>query len=187
MHLQNDKDIIRKEFLKKRILFKRNFTSKNKLKLILNLNNLLKDINYKSIAGYYPIGSEIDCLTILEKEVIKNKLTALPFVKKDNKIEFRKWKNPDTLIRGLNNIPVPKNKIILSPDIILTPLLSFDLSGVRLGFGSGVYDRSFPNFPFSKKIGLAFSGQLNKRKLPNGQFDYKLDAVITEKDIFVFK
>ncbi len=187
MHLQNDKDIIRKEFLKKRILFKKKFTFKNKLKLILNLNDLLKNINYESIAGYYPIGSEIDCLTILEKEAIKNKLTALPYVKKDNKIEFRKWKNPDTLIGGLNNIPVPKNKIILYPDIILTPLLSFDMTGVRLGFGSGIYDRSFPNFPVSKKIGLAFSGQLNKRKLPKGPFDYKLDAVITEKDIFVFK
>ena len=87
----------------------------------------------------------------------------------------------------MNNIPVPKNKIILYPDIILTPLLSFDMTGVRLGFGSGIYDRSFPNFPVSKKIGLAFSGQLNKRKLPKGPFDYKLDAVITEKDIFVFK
>ena len=152
MHLQNDKDIIRKEFLKKRILFKKKFTFKNKLKLILNLNDLLKNI-----------------------------------VKKDNKIEFRKWKNPDTLIGGLNNIPVPKNKIILYPDIILPPLLSFDMTGVRLGFGSGIYDRSFPDFPVSKKIGLAFSGQLNKRKLPNGPFDYKLDAVITEKDIFVFK
>ena len=45
MHLQNDKDIIRKEFLKKRILFKKKFTFKNKLKLILNLNDLLKNIN----------------------------------------------------------------------------------------------------------------------------------------------
>ena len=38
----------------------------------------------------------------------------------------------------------------------------------------------------SKKIGLAFSGQLNKRGLPVSEFDYKLDAVVTEEDIFIF-
>ena len=58
--------------------------------------------------------------------------------------------------------------------------------GFRLGFGSGIYDRSLPNFSESKKIGLAFSGQLNKRGLPVSEFDYKLEAVVTEKDIFVF-
>ena len=39
----------------------------------------------------------------------------------------------------------------------------------------------------SKKIGLAFSGQLNKRVIPIGEFDQKLDAVATEKDILFFK
>ena len=58
--------------------------------------------------------------------------------------------------------------------------------GSRLGFGSGIYDRSLPNFPKSKKIGLAFSGQLNKRGLPISEFDYKLDAVVTEEDILYF-
>mgnify|MGYP003311349786 FL=1 len=58
--------------------------------------------------------------------------------------------------------------------------------GFRLGFGSGIYDRSLQNFPKSKKIGLAFSGQLNKRGLPVSEFDYKLDAVVTEEDIFIF-
>ena len=37
-----------------------------------------------------------------------------------------------------------------------------------------------------QKIGLAFSGQLNKRELPVSEFDYKLDAVVTEEDIFIF-
>ena len=46
-----------------------------------------------SIAGYYPIGSEIDCLEILEKFNYNSIITALPFVKEDKNIEFRIWNN----------------------------------------------------------------------------------------------
>ena len=80
-----------------------------------------------------------------------------------------------------------KKRIIVIPDIIIIPLISFDKTGSRIGFGSGIYDRSLPSFPKSKKIGLAFSGQLNKRVIPIGEFDQKLDAVVTEKDILFFK
>ena len=39
---------------------------------------------------------------------------------------------------------------------------------------------------FQQAYEAAFSGQINKRGLPVSKFDYKLDAVVTEKDIFVF-
>ena len=59
-------------------------------------------------------------------------------------------------------------------------------NGTRIGFGSGIYDRSLPFFSDSKKIGLAFFDQLNKKRLPKEEFDYPLDAVITEKKVFIF-
>tara|TARA_B100001559_G_scaffold98583_1_gene82472 strand:+ start:558 stop:1118 length:561 start_codon:yes stop_codon:yes gene_type:complete len=180
------KKIIRKDFLIKREKLKENFTSKNKNKLISNLDKFSNNINYLSIAGYYPIGSEIDCLEILEIFQKKGISTGLPFVKDDKCIEFREWRKQDILIEGAFNIPAPKKRSIIIPDLIIIPLVSFDKMGFRLGYGSGIYDRSLPNFPKSKKIGLAFSGQLNKRGLPVSEFDYKLDEVVTEKNIFVF-
>ena len=186
MDFVDQKKIIRKEFLIKREKLKESFVSENKNRLISNLDKLLNNTKYISIAGYYPVGSEIDCLEILENFQKKGIHTALPFVKEDKYIEFREWRKQDTLIEGVFNIPSPKKRSIVIPDLIIIPLISFDKMGFRLGFGSGIYDRSLPNFPKSKKIGLAFSGQINKRGLPVSEFDYKLDAVVTEKDIFVF-
>ncbi len=186
MDLADQKKIIREEFLLKREKLKEEFTNENRNNLISNLNKFLNTTNYLSIAGYYPIGSEIDCLEILEIFQNKGIHTALPFIKDDKCIEFREWRKQDTLIEGVFNIPSPKERSIVIPDLIIIPLISFDKIGSRLGFGSGIYDRSLPNFPESKKIGLAFSGQLNKRELPVSELDYKLDAVVTEKDIFVF-
>ena len=84
------------------------------------------------------------------------------------------------------NIPTPEEEKIVIPDIILVPLVVFDDTGTRIGFGSGIYDRSLPFFSDSKKIGLAFFDQLNKKRLPKEEFDYPLDAVITEKRVFIF-
>ena len=186
MDLHAQKKEIRDKFLTKREELKKNFTRENKKQLISNVFKLANNFNYDSVAGYYPIGSEIDCLEILENFQKKGIHTSLPFVKNDKFIEFREWRKQDILIEDIFNIPAPKKRSIVIPDLIIIPLVSFDKMGFRLGFGSGIYDRSLPNFPKSKKIGLAFSGQLNKRELPVSEFDYKLDAVVTEEDIFIF-
>jgi len=187
MDLHAQKKEIRDKFLTKREELKKNFTRENKKQLISNVFKLANNFNYDSVAGYFPIGSEIDCLEILEKFNYNSIITALPFVKEDKNIEFRIWNKSEVLEDGLFKIPVPKKRIIVIPDIIIIPLISFDKTGSRIGFGSGIYDRSLPSFPKSKKIGLAFSGQLNKRVIPIGEFDQKLDAVATEKDILFFK
>ena len=69
---------------------------------------------------------------------------ALPVVN-NNTIEFYIWdKTQNSLIEN------PKFKIlepnikesrILKPEIIITPLLSYDKNNIRLGYGGGFYDR----------------------------------------------
>jgi len=180
------KENIRKEFLKKRENLKKNFSQDSKENFIKNFFNFNKDIKDKIIAGYYPIGSEICCLEILRVSNNQKIITSIPFIKEDNTIEFRKWSIGDPLAKGIFGIPSPERKSNLNPDIILIPLITFDGHGSRIGFGSGIYDRTLPLFKSSKKIGLAFSGQLHNRRLPVEDFDYPLDAVITEKKVFKF-
>ena len=93
MDFVDQKKIIREDFLLKREKLKENFTNENKNELILNLDKFLNNTKYFSIAGYYPIGSEIDCLEILENFQKMGIRTALPFVKDDKFIEFREWRN----------------------------------------------------------------------------------------------
>ena len=180
------KEIIRKKFLIKRENLKENFSEKSKEDLIKNFFNYSKDLNYKILAGYYPIGSEICCLEILRLSNNSKTITSIPFIKEDNTIEFRKWSVGEPLVKGVFGIPSPKKKYNLNPNIILVPLIAFDKYGSRIGFGSGIYDRTLPLFKGSKKIGLAFSGQLHDRRLPVQDFDYPLDTVVTEKEVFKF-
>lgn len=180
------KENIRKKFLRERENLKENFSENAKENFIKNFFDFSKEIKNKNIAGYYPIGSEICCLEILKICSNKKIITSIPFIKEDLTIEFRKWSVGDPLVKGSFGIPCPQKKFNLSPDIILIPLIAFDKYGSRIGFGSGIYDRTLPLFETSRKIGLAFSGQLHNRRLPFEDFDYPLDAVITEKKVFKF-
>jgi len=186
MNLNITKQSIRKKYLEKRDMLHKNFSEELKKNLINNFLNHTEISSGRIVAGYYPIGSEIDCLEILKLSHEKGATTAIPYIKEDKIIEFRKWRNGDPLIEGMFNIPAPKEDKIVIPDIIIVPLVAFDDTGIRIGFGSGIYDRSLPFFSDSKKIGLAFFDQLNKKWLPKEEFDYPLDAVITEKKVFIF-
>ena len=79
MDLHAQKKEIRDKFLTKREELKKNFTRENKKQLISNFFKLANNFNYDSVAGYYPIGSEIDCLEILEKRAVR-KTSALYFL-----------------------------------------------------------------------------------------------------------
>ena len=74
---------------------------------------------------------------------------------------------------------------LVKPDLLLIPLLAYDLSGNRLGYGGGYYDRYIEKIEKVKKvfkIGLAFSFQ-KISSIPINQYDKRLDFIITEKEI----
>ena len=80
------------------------------------------------------------------------------------------------------NIKEPQGKVQQDIDVVIVPLVAFDGSLTRLGRGKGYYDR-FLKETNAFKLGIAFSSQ-QAEKLPCSKLDVKLDAVITEKDIF---
>ena len=78
-------------------------------------------------------------------------------------------------------LSLAKKKIY--PDVILVPLVAFDVNLNRLGYGGGYYDRIIQKLENKKKIlkiGLAFSFQRVK-KVPIFKYDKKLDYILTEK------
>lgn len=68
-------------------------------------------------------------------------------------------------------------------DVIIIPLLAFDESGNRLGYGGGWYDRFLAEQPQALKIGLAYDVQ-RAPTLPVEPHDRSLDYVVTEANIF---
>jgi 5-formyltetrahydrofolate cyclo-ligase len=84
------------------------------------------------------------------------------------------------LVPDLAGIPAPlETAEPVTPDLILTPLLAFDVEGGRLGQGGGYYDRTFAALPDAIRIGVAYAGQAVER-VPMQAHDVRLDGVLTE-------
>ena len=186
MNSSNEKNKLRAIWKIKRSELFYNSLENDKELFLENFISFAGDLKDKIVAGYNPIGSEVNCLGILEYALSAGALTSLPYVNKNNIIEFREWANGDELKPDNLKILSPSKNKILVPDIILIPLLSFDLNGNRLGMGGGIYDRTLPFFELSDKFGLAFSGQ-QTNQIYREDHDFPIDGVITEKAVIIFK
>ncbi|WP_019037804.1 5-formyltetrahydrofolate cyclo-ligase [Psychroflexus tropicus] len=86
------------------------------------------------------------------------------------------------------NIPEPEKGIGIEPnqiDVIFVPLLAFDKTGNRIGYGKGYYDKFLKKCkPDAIKIGLSFFGP--EQSIEKEQHDIKLDYCVTPKQIFKF-
>ena len=145
----------------------------------------INKLNFKNIGGYYPSNYEIDDLDILDLLEKKNFKVSLPIIKKDNQMNFCSWSGNDPLKINKFGIPEPVSSKIFYPDILLVPLVAYDSSLNRLGYGGGYYDRYIEKIEKIKKvtkIGLAFSFQ-KISSIPINQYDKKLDFIVTEKEI----
>ena len=112
-------------------------------------------------------------------------LTLLPVVNKGCTMNFYKWNYLDPLKINQYGIPEPyKNKKTYIPNIFLVPLLAFDISKNRLGYGKGYYDKFLNKYLKINRdiltIGVAFSFQ-KYNKLPISKNDVRLNYILTEK------
>jgi 5-formyltetrahydrofolate cyclo-ligase len=75
------------------------------------------------------------------------------------------------------------------PSVLLVPLLAFDATGHRLGYGGGYYDRTLAQLRHERTvmaIGVAFGGQ-EVSSVPHDSSDETLDMVITEAGVRRFR
>lgn len=184
--ISREKDKLRLLWKEKRKKLSLNFSNEYKKYFINNFKKAIGIFENKIIAGYNPINHEVDCINLLNFASKQGSKIALPYVKKNKIIEFREWSNTEPLVRDTLGILSPSSEKIVIPDIIIIPLLCFDLNGTRLGMGQGIYDRSLPFFELSDKYGLAFSAQ-ETNKLITEQHDFLIDGVITEKNFLSFE
>ncbi|MBO6784374.1 MAG: 5-formyltetrahydrofolate cyclo-ligase [Alphaproteobacteria bacterium] len=136
------------------------------------------------VAGYAPIGSELDPRTLMERIAARGSTTCLPVVVEgDAPLEFRRWAPGEELVTGAYGIPIPPPRAdVVTPDLLLVPMLAFDRRGHRLGYGGGYYDRTIAGLRVAREIlavGLAFSGQL-RDDIPAASHDMVLDWIVTE-------
>jgi 5-formyltetrahydrofolate cyclo-ligase len=141
------------------------------------------------IACYLPNDNELDCSAIIEAIWKADKNCYLPVLSPQGKnLEFLEYRSFDSLCANKYGILEPDNtaKIAVEKlDLVLVPLVGFDLAGHRLGMGGGYYDRTFEFLLTQEKktpclIGLGFEEQ-QMDALPFDEWDVMLDGVLTEK------
>ncbi|MDX2145336.1 MAG: 5-formyltetrahydrofolate cyclo-ligase [Rhodospirillaceae bacterium] len=141
----------------------------------------------KTIAGYWPLGSEIDIRPTLEALIGAGARAVLPVAMKlGDALIFRRWSPGQAMEDGAfgTSHPTPSAET-LTPDVILAPLLAFDIAGGRLGYGAGYYDRTLHDLRTRRRIvywGVAFDEQ-QVPAVPMGPTDAKLDGIITDRRI----
>ena len=187
--ITSQKNNLRKKLAQKRNIIKKKSLVEFNQEAFNKLLNFIKLDEIKYVASFVSIRSEISTNELNQHIIKLNKILSFPITKKNSKeLFFKKFKINQNLKIGMFNIPEPpkENKEIL-PQLFFVPCLGFDLNGYRLGYGGGFYDKTFKklnklNHKFYT-VGFAFDEQM-QNKIPRESFDYKLDFVLTEKELY---
>jgi 5-formyltetrahydrofolate cyclo-ligase len=139
------------------------------------------------VSGFMPLGNEINPLPLMRKLAEEGVRLALPVVAGRGKaLVMRAWTFAAPLTAGVWGIREPTPEAAeVEPDILLVPLLAFDRTGHRLGYGGGYYDRTIAELRARKSVvalGVAYSAQ-EVPKVPATPRDARLDLVLTEREV----
>lgn len=150
-------------------------------------------LNSQRIAAYLAADGEIDPYPLIESLWSLGKTVYLPVLVPftRNRLWFARY-DPDTrLVTNRYGIPEPRQQLLTRPaalDLVLTPLVAFDLAGHRIGMGGGFYDRSFA-FLLERRhwrkpvlLGIAYAFQ-QQRSITAERWDVPLNAIATEAGV----
>ena len=146
---------------------------------------LAPDEDWRAVAGYWPMETEIDARLLLRHLRGQGFDCALPgVVGRGRALHFRRWCPEDVLEPGGFGILQPSPAAPrVTPRVVLAPLLCFDDRGARLGHGAGYYDYTLAALRRAGRVlavGLAFAAQQVDR-VPDEDHDQRLDWVVTEE------
>jgi 5-formyltetrahydrofolate cyclo-ligase len=134
-----------------------------------------------------PLKTEINPLPLMRSLAAQGARLALPAIDGRGKpLIMRAFAFGDELASGQWGIREPKaDTPDVAPDILLVPLLAFDRTGHRIGYGAGYYDMTIARLRAMKPVvavGIAFAAQ-EIGEVPVTPRDARLDLVLTEREI----
>ena len=116
----------------------------------------------------------------------KNPVVVPIIVKEDVSLRLSYLRDFSALVPSTFGVPEPIGNEIpaAAEDIgtIVLPMLGFDRTGGRIGYGAGYYDRFLSKHPNLRKVGIAFACQ-EVGNLPVDENDIRMDTIITEDGI----
>ena len=150
------------------------------------LEQLAAELGHTRILGiYWPFRGEIDLRDLAHRHIDSGGIAALPVVvAKNAPVEFWRWRPELPMTRGLFNIPIPGERDVVAPDVLIAPLVGFDRAGYRLGYGGGYYDRTLAaSHPRPRTIGIAFAEAELETIYPQPH-DIPMSRIVTDRFAF---
>ena len=187
-----DKETLRKRYLDKRkALLKDIHQKKSKGIARLLLGNIPLS-NFQSLHTFLPIerNREVDTYILIRK--IRTRYPQLVLVVpkiRSSYLEHYIFSEATVMAPGPYDVPEPQGAKSFDEQqiqVVLVPLLIFDKTGHRIGYGKGYYDRFLSQCPKAIKIGLSLFAPVDRipEVSPN---DVALDMVVTPDEIYRFE
>jgi 5,10-methenyltetrahydrofolate synthetase len=133
------------------------------------------------IGLYWPIKHEPNLLDWARQRPPGAKLCLPVVVARGQPLEYWHWEPGDAMRSGVWGIQIPSRRDVVTPDVMLAPLVGFDQARYRLGNGGGYFDRTLaalPVRPFVIGVGYAFGELETIYPQPH---DVPMDMIITER------
>ncbi|MHB0981910.1 MAG: 5-formyltetrahydrofolate cyclo-ligase [Thiobacillus sp.] len=162
------------------------------LRLALRHGLLLRS---QRIGFYLPQGGEFDVHPLLNQALWMHRACYLPMLPRRGRVmQFGRVGRNTRMAPNRFGIPEPIDAKPLRArqlDLLLMPLVGFDLEGNRLGMGGGFYDATLAFMRHRRVwrkprlVGVAYECQ-QVDTLPHEPWDMPLDAVLTERQLYRF-
>lgn len=180
--INKEKNALRKTFISKRksLTFEERKSRDEKISQLIIKSDFFNSCD--TLLAYYPIKYEINILPVIEAAFEMNKKVALPRTYQGGIMDFRYISSIENLAIGAYGIPEPSENNELfngrTFSLCITPALSYDFCGYRLGYGGGYFDRFLASFK-GQAVGAVYSDFIFER-LPHDKNDIPVSALITE-------
>lgn len=148
---------------------------------LLSVEELL---NAEIVLLYASFRSEVDTRNIAEDLIHRDKKIAFPVCGEDGFMTFHIISNLSQLKKSEMGIPEPDISLpqpkITENTVCVVPALALTVSGFRLGYGGGYYDRFLAKNPCVFTVALAYEESVTD-SLPVSDFDVKINMIITNE------
>lgn len=140
-----------------------------------------------TVMVYVSKSPEVETAGLIDALLSAGKRVVVPIIEKERRtLRLSYLTDRSVLVESTFHVPEPiGSEVPASPDdldLIVVPVVGFDRTGSRIGYGAGYYDRFLSRAPDVPVVGAAFSCQ-EVPSVPCEAFDRRMDLVVTEEEV----
>ena len=176
-----DKDTLRDSLLAARLHFGRTGNKNASHIIATRVLTLLAGRHVGCAFVYLSTNQEVSTDSLIDNLISSGVSVLVPRIINKTKMVAVAFPGWDNLRPGALGIPSPPDDTPWQHqiDVAVVPGLGFSMTGERLGYGAGYYDRWLKEYPKIVKIGVAFDCQIVAR-VPVETHDVRMNFMLTE-------